>query len=66
MEQIKNLDHQTKVGLCKTFIQKFQATANVSLSRDDVSSTGNRDQATQNLFGMTEAEIVEYYTGVKQ
>jgi hypothetical protein len=68
MEQIKDLDHQTKVGLCKTFIQKFQATANVNLSRGDVSSTGshNRDQATQNLFGMTEAEIVEYYTGEKQ
>jgi hypothetical protein len=65
MEQIKDLPHDTKIGLCKTFIQKFQSAPEVSLSRDDVSSKSTRDTTAKGLFGMTEDEILEYYTGVK-
>jgi hypothetical protein len=65
MEQIKDLPHDTKIGLCKTFIQKFQASPEVQLSRDDVTGKSTRDQAAKGLFGMTESEILEYYTGVK-
>lgn len=65
MEQIKDLDHDTKIGLCKTFIQKFKSSSEVSLSRDDVTSKSTRDQTAKGLFGMTEFEIVEYYTGEK-